>query len=281
MFNNCASLETIDVSKFNTAACTDMGYMFEYCGMLTKLDVSSFDFSSDSTMYYMFAYDSALVELVLPEEIVCDEMINLNSAFRKLFCLTEFDMDVFVDADNVNGLRYTFSYCPNLTKVSSKNNTWADADMAYIFAYSCENSASLDLSDFDVAEVAKFSYFFYRNKAQTLNLDNWDTNNANAMSYMFYQCPNLATLRLGKDFVWNVSGSNPTNFCGGTSDSTSGQMTSSVPGALKIYCTKETADWLATTLWRKLHWGSYGQVIDITFWDLTTGSEIFVEWSPS
>jgi surface protein len=54
MFYNCYSLQTLDISSFNTAAVTTMAYMFYYCISLQTLDLSSFNTAAVTTMYRMF-----------------------------------------------------------------------------------------------------------------------------------------------------------------------------------------------------------------------------------
>lgn len=55
MFNNCASLISLDVSSFNTSNVTDMNRMFASCDALTSLDISSFDTGSVTNMQNMFS----------------------------------------------------------------------------------------------------------------------------------------------------------------------------------------------------------------------------------
>ena len=282
MCYNNAILKELDVSKFNTVSATDMGMMFEYCGMLERLDISNFKFAEDSTCNQMFAYDSALVEIKLPDVIECDNMMSFNSMFRYNYWLTEFDMDIFRDADNVTGLRYMFAYCRNLSKVKSTENSWTGTGMSfsYMFGYSCaEDSGKLDLSEFDVSEINRFLYMFYRNQTRELDLSNWDTRNTNNMTYMFQLCKNLSVLRLGENFI-NPSGASPTNLFAGTKEVEFTDRTASVPGSLTIYCNQETADWLATTTLRFLPPGHpAGTVpIPVTFLDLKTGSPLTVTW---
>ncbi len=280
IFYNNASLKELDVTKFNTSAATDMGMMFEYCGMLERLDISNFKFALDSTCYLMFAYDSSLVELKLPEVIECDEMTNINSMFRKNYWITEFDMDIFQDADNITGLRYIFAYDKNLKKVKSTTNTWENVtSSAYMFSYNCaEDSGKLDLSEFDVTYLSKFSYMFYKNQAREIDLTNWDTGSSTTMTYMFQLCKNLAVLRLGEKFI-NPSGQSPTNFMAGTKEVEMTDRTGSVPGAMTIYCVQETADWLATTTLRYVNSGYKTDIpIPVTLLDLHTGAPLTVTW---
>ena len=274
-------LKTITVPKWDYSKVVNTRYMFDQVAA-EKIDLSNMDFSADTTLAYFFYFAENLQEIVWPDELNVENVESTHSMFRG----TNFsvvDLTMFKDTDNLLRMQYMFDSCPNLTKVKT-NMTLDNGRVRYMFRYACENSGTLDLTEFgDTSQMLDMSYMFYRCWASTIDLSTFDTMaipQASGMTYMFYQVKNLATLKLGDNFIkaWGGTGQ-PTNFCGGTSDSTSGQMTSSVPGRLEIWCTQDTADWLAKTLWRKLHYGSYGQVIDIVFKDSKTGNELSVEWA--
>ncbi|MBF1366054.1 MAG: BspA family leucine-rich repeat surface protein, partial [Porphyromonadaceae bacterium] len=54
MFSGCASLTSLDLSRFDTSKVTRMDKMFRGCRSLTALDLSSFDTSEVSYMRGMF-----------------------------------------------------------------------------------------------------------------------------------------------------------------------------------------------------------------------------------
>jgi len=60
MFWECSSLESIDLSSFNTNNVTNMSYMFCYCSSLKSLDLSSFNTNNVTNMSYMFDGCSSL-----------------------------------------------------------------------------------------------------------------------------------------------------------------------------------------------------------------------------
>ena len=57
MFNNCSSLETLDLFNFNTSKVTDMSYMFNNCNKLNKVIVSK----DENTKNKIFEILSSLV----------------------------------------------------------------------------------------------------------------------------------------------------------------------------------------------------------------------------
>ena len=63
MFSNCLSLESLDLSSFDTSNVTSMGGMFRECSSLSSLDLSSFDTSNVTYMSHMFYACSSLSSL--------------------------------------------------------------------------------------------------------------------------------------------------------------------------------------------------------------------------
>ena len=65
MFSYCFSLQSLDLSSFNTAAVTNMVNMFAFCYSLQSLDLSSFNTAAVTNMSYMFYYCTSLQSLDL------------------------------------------------------------------------------------------------------------------------------------------------------------------------------------------------------------------------
>lgn len=274
-------MQTITMpASWDYSSVVNTRYMFNQV-LAEKIDLSEMDFSADTSMAYFFYFAENLQEIVWPEDLNVENLESTHSMFRGTN-FTEIDLTMFKDTDNLLRAQYMFDSCPNLVKVKT-NMTLDNVRVRYMFRYACENSGMLDLTEFgDTSQMLDMSYMFYRCQAATIDLSTFDTTAipaASGMTYMFYQLKNLSTLKLGENFIKTWGSGNPTNFCGGTNDKTSGEMTSSVPGRLEIWCSQDTADWFAQTLWRKLHYGSYGQTIDIVFKDRVSGLDLTVEWA--
>lgn len=70
MFNNCSSLESVDVSHFNTSKVTSMYSMFYKCISLKDLDLTNFDTSNVTDFYGLTRYDRQIKTLFLGEKFV-------------------------------------------------------------------------------------------------------------------------------------------------------------------------------------------------------------------
>ena len=60
MFSNCSSLNSLNLSNFNTNNIINMSYMFSDCSSLTSLNLSNFNTNNVNNMSYMFSYCSSL-----------------------------------------------------------------------------------------------------------------------------------------------------------------------------------------------------------------------------
>ena len=86
LFNECVSLETLDLSNFNTSKVTYMHSMFRNCEALKTVDLTSFNTSNVTTMNSMFYYCNELtsVELKSFDTKKVTTMANMFEACKKL-----------------------------------------------------------------------------------------------------------------------------------------------------------------------------------------------------
>ena len=82
MFSGCSALTGIDVTGFNTAKVGDMRYMFQNCSSLSALDVSSFTMESISYLDYMFAGCTGLTTLQLSSFNIGTRNPGLSNMFN-------------------------------------------------------------------------------------------------------------------------------------------------------------------------------------------------------
>lgn len=122
---------------------------------MTAFDASGVDASQLTTMYYMFAGCKGLTEL---------------------------DLSTW-DTSNVKYMERTFYDCGYLSDLNVSFNTSAVRTMQYTFSM-LPRLTSIDLSGWDVSNVANFNYMFFRSGLKNLNISNWrfkDSANTNSM----------------------------------------------------------------------------------------------------
>ncbi len=275
---------TWDYSSLNSAT-----YMFVGSAAET-VDVSHVNFEKVTTMAFMFSYMDNLSQVIWPNEVDTPDLTAMNSMFR-YSAISRVDLSSFVNTSGVTNMRYMFASCPNIQKVimdcdmSGLVVTGDTAGLAFLFSAACENSGTLDLSEMVVSSSPTFRNTFRETLITSLDLSTWslesvDPTAAAGLVYMFYRSPRLSTLYLGPDFIY---GKSPSNMWGGTSDTVE-NGTGILAGAMTIYCTQETADWLAgVTILYKIHTGAYcGTPVPVTFYDILNPSiELNVTWRTS
>ena len=110
IFSGCTSLESLDLSFFDTSNVINMESSFYECSSLTSLEISNFKTTKDSNLKYMFYSCSSLTSLNLPNfdtTGINDE--NLSSMFEKCSKL-----NLYINTEKCSNL---ISLIPSYVKV--------------------------------------------------------------------------------------------------------------------------------------------------------------------
>lgn len=171
MFQNCYSLENLDISGWDVSKITNFSSMFNCCYSLRSLNVSLWDTSSGTTFASMFS---------------------------GCFHLKTLDVSNF-DVSNATTLTSMFSSCYSLKSVGNINN-WNVSKVttfASMFRYCHSLNQTFNLSTWNVSKVTNASYMFaecYSLLEFTAN--NWNLAVCTTVESMFYMAKNLKTLTL-------------------------------------------------------------------------------------
>ncbi|MCD7958725.1 MAG: DUF285 domain-containing protein [Ruminococcus sp.] len=189
MFSGCSSLQSLDISSFDTSNATEMTYMFRYCSALTSLDLSNFETSNVTDFHYMFYYCSALQSL---------------------------DISSF-DTSSATTMSNMFGACPALTSLDLSSFDTSNVTNFGSMFYECSALTSLDLSSFDTSNVTDMSGMFYGcTSLTTIEIPtNCDISNVTDMAKMFYNCSSLEELDTGDIEI--PEGTDTTDMFKGTS----------------------------------------------------------------
>ena len=201
-FSNYTNAETIDMSKLDTSAVTDMSYMFRGFGQrvpTSVIDVSPLDTSNVTNMRYMFYGIGATSLDVSPLDT--SKVTDMLLMFSGCQSLTSLDLSAF-NTTSVTNMGSMFSSCTALISVDlSSFDTSSVTNMGSMFS-GCTALISVDLSNFDTTSVTNMGSMFSRCTALTsLDLSNFDTSSVTTMSAMFMQCYVLATIYASASFV--------------------------------------------------------------------------------
>lgn len=194
MFWNCENLKTINLSNFKTLQVADFGGMFDGCKSLAAIDLSKFDTSKATKMDYMFRNCESLTSLVL-DNFSTSNVTTMKEMFMNCHSLTSLNLNSFY-TPNLEDASYMFSDCWNLKTLNFKNMTTSEVKrMAYMF----HNTAieSIDVSKFDTSNVVSMWHMFSECRyLKRLDLSNFNTSSLTTIASMFSECYALEELNV-------------------------------------------------------------------------------------
>ena len=116
MFANCSSLESLDVSAFDTRNVKTMYAMFRNCSSLQTLDVTNFNTSRVTNMFCLFEGCSHLTSIDV-SHFDTRNVTSLESMFENCWSLETLDLSAF-DTHNVTSTMRMFIECQALTTIT-------------------------------------------------------------------------------------------------------------------------------------------------------------------
>ena len=214
MFSGCSSLTELDVTHFDTRQVTDMSYMFRDCSGLTSLDVSKFSLASVNLLTYMFYGCSALTSIKFGDQFSgFGTVTDMSYMFGKCTNLKKVEFGYDFNTDKVTNFCAMFHGCNNLEEIVTFGNgdfsTRGATNLSYMFN-KCYKLKKIPFS-WDCQNATSTRTMFQRCEALTeLNLTALRTSKVKDMSYMFYGCESLKTLRLENTTIEQLSSADST-----------------------------------------------------------------------
>ena len=146
MFQNCSSLQSIDVTSFNTDNVTTFQYMFSGCSALTSINVTGFNTEKVTTFQYMFSGCSALTSINVTGWNTA-KVGDMRYMFQNCSSLSAIDVSSFT-MENISYLDYMFAGCTGLTtlQLSSFNIGSRNPSLSNMFN-GCSQLQSIYVSD--------------------------------------------------------------------------------------------------------------------------------------
>lgn len=228
-FEALTTIEHLDY--LNTSEVDDMRLMFSSCTSLETLDLSSFNTEKVTTMATMFEKSKNLRSIKLPKGFIGSSVTNLNATFRGCESLTELDLSGS-NSENVKDMSEMFYGCKALSKLDltsfktgqvttmesmfsdcstletlnvSSFNTENVTTMVGMFG-NCSSLRSLDLPGFNTANVTNMVVMFKKcSSLRSLDLSSFDTRKVSDMQCMFEGCTNLESMDLSSFDTENMT----------------------------------------------------------------------------
>ena len=126
MFEDCSSLQTVDLSGFNTEKVTDMNHMFWHCLSLTEVNLSGVNTTRVTDMNSMFMHCGALTSIGVSSFNTAN-VTNMSTMFSGCSKLTTLDLTNFNTIGVVNTIEM-FRNCSELMTVIV-GNEWTMANV--------------------------------------------------------------------------------------------------------------------------------------------------------
>lgn len=215
-FEALTTIEHLDY--LNTSEVDDMLLMFSSCTSLETLDLSSFNTEKVTTMATMFEKSKNLHSIKLPKGFIGSSVTNLNATFRGCESLTELDLSGS-NTENVKDMNEMFDGCSNLESLDLSHFNTRNVlytGLNYMFN-GCSSLSSLDVSNFttDKPRMQLDGLFKGCSSLQTLDLSSFSTGLASSVTDMFDGCSALRTIYVSDLFTFNngVSSTNMFRNC--------------------------------------------------------------------
>ena len=205
MFSKCTSLETLDLSSFNTEKVTNMFEMFVGSTNLRTINLpKGFIGSNVTDLNGMFRGCASLTELDLSGSNA-EKVKNMGDMFNGCVALSNLNLSGF-KTGSLTDMRYLFSSCQSLESLDlSGFNTENVSSMVSMFSQ-CSSLRSLDLSSFNTSKVIDMNLMFYMcTNLESIDLSSFDTENLQQMAHMFYSCTKLEMLDLSSFATPNMT----------------------------------------------------------------------------
>lgn len=222
MFSSCTSLETLDLSSFNTekvkimyamfdgsknlrsiklpkgfigSSVTDLNATFKGCERLTELDLSGSNSENVKDMNEMFYGCRALSKLDLTD-FKTGQVTTMENMFCICSTLETLDVSSF-NTENVTTMLGMFNNCSSLRSLDLPGFNTANVTQMSSMFEKCSSLRSLDLSSFNTRKVANMQNMFQGcTNLESIDLSSFDTENMKYMTGMFFSCTKLETLDL-------------------------------------------------------------------------------------
>lgn len=194
LFEALTTIEHLDY--LNTSEVDDMRLMFSSCTSLETLDLSSFNTEKVKYMYAMFDGAKNLRSIKLPKGFIGSSVTDLNATFKGCESLTELDLSGS-NSENVKEMNEMFYGCRALSKLDLTDfKTGQVTTMENMFCI-CSTLETLDVSSFNTENVTNMLGMFNNcSSLRSLDLPGFNTANVTQMSSMFNKCSSLRSLDL-------------------------------------------------------------------------------------
>lgn len=202
MFSNCANLQTLNLTSFNTINVTDMQNMFDGCEELVSVNTSSFNTSKVINMNNMF-YDCKKLTQVNTNNFNTNSARDMACMFYECNLLASLDVSSF-NTSGVTDMQSMFYNCSELTALNLGGFNMKLVTSTENMFKGCVKLSSIGSVNLSSSEIRTCKSMFEGCAELTsVNLSNFNTSNIgfDGFESMFSGCTKVKTISLGNNFV--------------------------------------------------------------------------------
>ena len=191
------TMESLDLSGWDTSQVTNMSYMFSNCSKLATVDLSGWNTSQVTNISYMFQSCSKLETITGLSNFNMSKVNDIRYMFSGCSSLTTIDISSW-DMSQVNDIDSIFSNCKALETITGLSNLdKSKVIRAHNMFSGCSSLKSLDLSSWYFTPTSVVYYMFQDcTSLETLDIRNFDMTNNTYPFNIFDGCTSLYTIRL-------------------------------------------------------------------------------------
>ena len=208
LFRECRSLQSMNLSKFNTRNVNNMAHFFDGCNELSKVVYGNTFYTDEVTsMGWFFKYCKKLRSVSFPDYFNTEKLTNVNNMFSNCYSLITIDIS-HLNTENATNFDSMFQYCTRLEHLNIESlNTSNATSMKAMFK---EDILLKDIqfgSGFSTSHVTDMENMFYGcSRLSSLDLSSFDTSAVNNMHGMFYQTKAMNEVVLSSNFSFKGNG---------------------------------------------------------------------------
>ena len=163
MFNQCQSLESLDLTKFDTSEVTSISNLFSNCLSLKTIDISEMNFKNVVLMDYTFRNCTSLTNINLTN-FKTDSAQVMKGLFFGCSSLKSIEIRNLL---NVSTLSDIFNRCTSLRTVTLSAIKVIQADRVF---NECNSLKYIDLSNFNANDIKFYINDFFPIDANNVTL---------------------------------------------------------------------------------------------------------------
>lgn len=202
-FNGLTALKSVEGLE-NVVASNLKGvdHLFANCTSLESIDLSGFDTQNVMYMEGMFEGCTSLREIKMGGKFSTQNVVCTNYMFSGCTSLEHIDMTSF-DTSNLYYANCMFANCTSLKSIDLSSSDLSNIIQMNFLFYGCSSLETINLGT-SVAQNAKYimGMFSGCSSLEELDLGNFNPTNVTYMSRMFYGCSSLTSIYVRQD--WNL-----------------------------------------------------------------------------